>query len=108
MESCPAGGGRSSPGRLASRSAIPWSEPASGETGPAQAPDEGGTTAHQVPQEAAAVVLDHQGDRPLVDPVVVGRHPAVVAPLDREAPVEGRLEAVRLEHAEIQPLEVPG
>ena len=52
------------------------SQPPAGEPGPAQPRDDVGAAAHDVPDQAGAVVLDHASDDgPLVDAEVVGRDP---------------------------------
>ena len=51
-------------------------EPAAAEAGGAQAGDERRAGAHQRPDHAAAIVLDHQHGRPFVDAEVIARDPA--------------------------------
>jgi hypothetical protein len=50
-------------------------QPAAREPCPPQPGDNIGAAAHDLPDQTAAVVLDHQRHGPLVDAEVVGRHP---------------------------------
>ena len=67
-----------------------------------------GHVAHQVPEEPRAVVLDHQGHRSLVEPVVLrGEPPPVRAVAGVEAGVEAGEEPVRADDFRIGVAEVP-
>src|SRR4029453_736580 len=68
-------------------------KPPARKTPPPQPSYEGRTTAHDVPDQAGAVVLDHQHHRPLIDAEVVrGDPPAGRAVVHRKRLVERRLE----------------
>src|SRR5262245_49183557 len=65
------------------------SQPPAGEPGPPQPRDDVGGPAHDIPDQAGAVVLDGQDDGALVDAELVRRHPpAGRAVVDAERLVE--------------------
>ena len=75
--------------------------------GAAQAGQHRHAPAHDVPEQARAVVLDHQHHRPLVDPEVVRRNPpAGRAIVHRERRVERGLEPVPGRHPQVHPGEM--
>src|SRR5262249_61671518 len=85
----------------------PSPTPPAGEPGPPQPRDEVGAAAHDVPDQAGAVVLHGQDDGALVDAEVVRRDPpAGRAVLDGEGLVERRLEPVGPGHPQVQRREV--
>src|SRR5690348_12383094 len=77
--------GEASPARRRLRFFV---QPAARKTGALQAGADRAASAHQVPDQAAAVVFDHQHDRTLVQRVVPRRHPAAVRGAVGEAGVE--------------------
>src|SRR5712691_11608240 len=72
-------------------------QPSSRESGAPESLDERSASLHQLPEQAGAVVLDHQHEGPLVQPPDPGGHPAVRTrgPFGK-GPVEGGLETVLL------------
>src|SRR5262245_15479435 len=83
------------------------SQPPAGEPGPSKPRDDVGAAAHDVPDQAGAVVLHGQNDGALVDAKVVWRDPpAGRAVRDGKGLVERRLEPVRPGHAQVQPGQV--
>src|SRR5271170_6265476 len=63
---------------------------------------------HQIPNEAGAVILDHEDGGPLVDSEMKRRYPnrRSNGPL-RDRGVECRLETIRVVLAQLQGLEIP-
>ena len=53
----------------------PGLEPTSAESRPPQPTNDRRAAAHDVPEQSGPVVLDHQRDRPLIDPAVIRRDP---------------------------------
>src|SRR6266516_4756847 len=83
-------------------------EPTASEAGAAKARNEIGAAAHEAPEEAGAIVLDHQDDRPVIQPEVTRRDPAAgLSGIGREGRIECRLEAVRARFAQAQLIDVP-
>src|SRR5438093_6379810 len=72
-------------------------EPAALECRPAQSRHNVGATAHDVPDQAGTVVLDHEDDWALVDPEMAGRDPPARRTVrHRVRLVERRLETVAI------------
>ena len=72
------------------RSSVARSQPSLAESRAAEAGHDRRTFAHQAPEEPRAVVLDHQGYRSLVEPVVLRGEPTAASPV---AGVEAGVEA---------------
>ncbi len=69
---------------------------------------DGRTFAHQAPEEPRAVVLDHQGHRSLVQPVVLRGEPTAASPVAGvEAGVEARQQPVRAKDFRISARKMP-
>ena len=77
-------------------------KPTAAESSPPQSSDDCRAAAHDVPEQAGPIILDHQHDRPLIDSEVIGRDPpASRAVLNGERLIERRLETVHSLHSQI-------
>src|SRR6516165_12301894 len=80
----------------------PGSEPTPSKAGAAQAGQHRRAPPHDVPEQAGAVVLDHQRHRPLIDPEVIGSDPpAGRAAIHRERLIERGLEPILRRHPQV-------
>ena len=73
----PASSGEPTPARTVRRRGSHAAEPAAGKARPLEPAAEMRIAAHHLPDEAAAVILDHRQDRALVDAEIVGVVPAL-------------------------------
>jgi hypothetical protein len=78
-------------------------EPAATESRPQQSGNDDRATAHDAPQQARPIVLDHQHDRTLIDAKVIRRDPPTGRSFRRRKRlVEGWLEPVFSRHSQVQ------
>src|SRR6476660_4135498 len=78
-------------------------EPAAFEAGAPESDSQLPAAAHRRPDQAGAMVLDHEHGRALVDAEMVRRDPADPTDVASEERIERRLEAVRIRNLDVQP-----